>query len=160
RLAPSPMSRSTSAAWSSGRRSKCSGFLPTPTGSDVSEDPLMPALPGVGSGTRMNSRSGLTPSSGLPSGGSRTISPPSADTWVRPHPGAAAQKVARGSGPGQSTTTHCQRRLTRRSSVVVVLVLVDQPLLRIVDVVGLEHLDPAGHHPPERLDAVLEPVRV
>ena len=55
RVAPSASRRATSAAWSSGRRSMCSLFFV-----DLS------------SGALMNSRSGETPSSGLPSGGSRT----------------------------------------------------------------------------------------
>src|SRR3954447_26631390 len=95
-VAPSASSRDTSAAGSVGRGSTRSRFLP-----------------GVGSGTRTNSRSGELPSSGLPSGGSSTISPPSAEVRARRQPSAACQKDATGSGSAQSTMTHCQRSVMR-----------------------------------------------
>jgi len=60
------------------------------------------------SGTRRNSRSGLTPFSGLPSGGSRTTSV--SVSWVRRQPSACCQKVAARRGSVESTQTHCQRR--------------------------------------------------
>src|SRR3954468_19051288 len=95
-VAPSASSRDTSAAGSVGRRSTRSRLLP-----------------GVESGTRTNTRSGEMPSSGLPSGGSSTISPPSAEVCVRRQPSAACQKDAAGSGFAQSTMTHCQRSVMR-----------------------------------------------
>jgi hypothetical protein len=85
RRAPSASARATSSAWSSGRTSKWSRFLIC-----------------LVSGTRQNRMSGDTPSSGEPSGGSRTTS--SGSSKVIRQPSRSAHHLASGPGSTQSTT--------------------------------------------------------
>ena len=62
------------------------------------------------SGTRQNTRSGETPSAGLPSGGSRTTS--SFSSKVIRQPSSSAHHAAREAGSVESMQMDCQRRAT------------------------------------------------
>ena len=89
--------RASSAAWSSGRRSRCNRFF--------TDFP---------SGTRRNRMSAATPSSGLPCGGSSTTS--SGSDAVMRQPNASAHHWARAGGSLASTASAWTRIVMRRCS--------------------------------------------